>query len=95
MNGNHKIRSQNKQLTTTFSYIFKYLSYKSRPTTRNHGSSIWDPGNLPGNSSFSTSENINLYNKVIVGIPESDRYDLTRYKWTEFYQELEDAVSTF
>ena len=35
---------------------------------------------------LSTSENIKLYNKVIVGIPESDRYDITRSKWTDFYQ---------
>ena len=33
-----------------------------------------------------TSENLNLYNKAIVGLPESDRYDLTRSKWTKFYQ---------
>ena len=42
-----------------------------------------------------TPENINLYNKEIVGLPESDRYDLTRSKCTEFYQELEDSISTF
>ena len=35
---------------------------------------------------ISTSENLNFYNKAIVGIPESDRYDLTRSKWTVFYQ---------
>ena len=33
-----------------------------------------------------TSENIKLYNKAIVGLTESDRYDLTRSKWTNFYQ---------
>ena len=31
-----------------------------------------------------TSENIKLYNKAIVGLTESDRYDLTRSKWTNF-----------
>ena len=34
----------------------------------------------------STYEHLKLYNKAIVGLPESDRYDLTSYKWTEFYQ---------
>ena len=42
-----------------------------------------------------TSEHIKLYNKAIVGLRESDRYVLTRFGWTEFYQELEDAVSEF
>ena len=40
------------------------------------------------NLDLSTSENIKLYNKAIVIIPESDGYDLTRSKWTDFYQEL-------
>ena len=44
---------------------------------------------------ISTSERLKLYDKVIFGLQESDRYILTRSKWTEFYQELEDAVSTF
>ena len=26
---------------------------------------------------------------------ESDRYSLTRYKWTELYQEIKDAVAKF
>ena len=42
-----------------------------------------------------TSEHLKLYNKEFVGIPKSDRYDLNRYKWTEFYQELKYAVSKF
>ena len=42
-----------------------------------------------------TFEHCKFYNKAIVWIPESDRYDITISKWTEFYQELEDAVSTF
>ena len=33
-----------------------------------------------------TSEHINIYKKLIVGPTESDRYDLTRSKLTEFYQ---------
>ena len=41
------------------------------------------------------TEVIKLYNKEIVGLPEIGRYDLTRYKWTDFYQELEDYVFTF
>ena len=41
------------------------------------------------------SEHIKIYNMAMVGLPESDRYDLTRYKWTDFYQELEGAVSTY
>ena len=44
---------------------------------------------------LSTSEYLKIYNKEIVGLPESDRYDLTISKWTEFCQELEDIVSTF
>ena len=44
---------------------------------------------------LSMSEQLYLYNKTIVGLPESDIYDLTRSKWTDFYQELEDAVSIF
>ena len=44
---------------------------------------------------ISTSENIKFYNKAIIGLPESDRYDLTRYKGNDFYQELVDSVSTF
>ena len=47
------------------------------------------------NLDLSTSENTKLYNKAIVIIPESDGYDLTRSKWTDFYQELKDDVSTF
>ena len=42
-----------------------------------------------------TYEYLKLYKKEIIGLPESDRYYLTRSNWTEFYQELEDAVSTF
>ena len=44
---------------------------------------------------ISTPEHINIYKKEIFGLPESDRYDMTRYKWTGFYQELEDSVHTF
>ena len=42
-----------------------------------------------------TYEHLNIYNKVILGLTETDRYDLIIYKLTDFYQELEDAVSTF
>ena len=35
-----------------------------------------------------TSEHLKLYNKAIFDVPESDRYDITRSKWTGFYQEL-------
>ena len=34
---------------------------------------------------LSTSENLNLYNKVIFGPPEIDRYN-TISKWADFYQ---------
>ena len=44
---------------------------------------------------LSTPENLKLYNKTIFGLPESDRYDITIYKWTGLYQKLEDDVSTF
>ena len=35
---------------------------------------------------LTTSEHLNIYNKAIIGLPESDRYDLTRSKWAVFYQ---------
>ena len=44
---------------------------------------------------ISTSEHLKLYNKLFLGIPENARYALTRYKFTEFYQEMVDAVSKF
>ena len=44
---------------------------------------------------FYTSEHLKLYNKAIVGLPESDRYDITISKRTDFYQELEETVSSF
>ena len=44
---------------------------------------------------LSTHEKLNIYNKAIVRPTESDRYDLNISKWTDFYHELEDAVSTF
>ena len=44
---------------------------------------------------LSTSEHLKLYNKAIFGLPESDWYDLTRSKWTDFYQEFEDYISKF
>ena len=44
---------------------------------------------------LSTSEHLKLYNKANFSLLESDRYYLTRSKWNEFYQELEDAVSIF
>ena len=33
-----------------------------------------------------TYEHLKLYNKSSFRIPESDSYDLTRSKWTDFYQ---------
>ena len=44
---------------------------------------------------LSTSEHLKINNKAIFGLPGSDRYDLTRSKWTGFYQELENVVSIF
>ena len=44
---------------------------------------------------LATPEHIKLHNKGIVGLPESDRYDLTKSKWTNFYQQLEDDVLKF
>ena len=44
---------------------------------------------------INTSEHLNIYNNAIIELPESGRYELTISKWTEFYQDLEDAVSTF
>ena len=46
------------------------------------------------NLNLNTSEHLKLYNKAIFGLPESDRYNITRFKWTGFYQELENSVST-
>ena len=42
-----------------------------------------------------TSENIKPYNKAITGLSVSDIYNPTMSKWADFYQELEDAVTTF
>ena len=44
---------------------------------------------------FSTSEHINIYKKEMVGLPESDRYDLTRSQCADFHQDLKDDISTF
>ena len=44
---------------------------------------------------LATSEHLKLYKKSTFCRTESDNYDLTRSKWTEFYQELEDDVSKF
>ena len=44
---------------------------------------------------INTPEHLKLCNKKIGGLPESDRYDLTRSKWTDFYRELEDSVFIF
>ena len=44
---------------------------------------------------LSIYEYLKLYNKTIVGLPENDRYGLYISKWTDFYQSLEDYVSTF
>ena len=44
---------------------------------------------------MTTSEHLKLYNKEIVGLPKSNRYDPTRSKCTNFNQELEDSVSKF
>ena len=35
---------------------------------------------------LSTYEHLKIYNKAFFGQPESDRYDLIRFKWTDFYQ---------
>ena len=45
--------------------------------------------------SIYTSKHIHFYDKAIIGLPESDRYDLTISKWIDFYQELEDAIFKF
>ena len=37
---------------------------------------------------LTTLENINIYNKKFFGLTKSHRYNLTRSKWTGFYQEL-------
>ena len=41
------------------------------------------------------SEHFKVYNKKKFGLPESDRYDLTRSKWTDFYQKKEYSVFRF
>ena len=42
-----------------------------------------------------TLEHMKFYNKDIFGLTGDGMCDLTTSKWTYFYQELEDAVSTF
>ena len=32
-----------------------------------------------------TSEHLKIYNKEIIGLSNSDRYDLTRSKWNDLY----------
>ena len=96
MYGNHVIRSQNKQ---SFSVLFPNISLltssqgKPQELVSVPVDGIQDP--YLATLDLSTSENLNIYNKAIFGLPESDRYDLTRFKCTDFYQELEDDVSTF
>ena len=98
MHGNHVIRSHNKQPTRTFSYNFKYFTFNLKSRSRKKIAAAPKDGlqepylNI---LNISTSKHLNLYNKESFGLPESDRYDLDRSKWTDFYQELEDAASTF
>ena len=35
---------------------------------------------------LSTSEHLNIYINGIFGLQESDKYDLIRTKWVDFYQ---------
>ena len=44
---------------------------------------------------LTTSEHLNLYKKVTIMLPGSDRYELTMSEWNNIYQESEDYVSTF
>ena len=44
---------------------------------------------------LTTSDHLNIYNNAIIGLPENNRYDLISSKWTIFYQQFEDTVSTF
>ena len=43
---------------------------------------------------LATSEHLKLYKMAVLGLPKINRYDLIRSKWTDFYQELDDAVFT-
>ena len=55
--------------------------------------SLQDP--YPATLDLKTSEHTNIYNKTITGLSASDKYKLTRSKWTDFYQYLEDYLTTF
>ena len=55
--------------------------------------SLQDP--YPATMDLNNSEHLKFYNKAITELSERYRYDLTISKWTDFYQELEDAVATF
>ena len=39
-----------------------------------------------------TKEHLTLYSKAIAGLDESERYDLTKKDWLDFYQVLEEAA---
>ena len=36
-----------------------------------------------------------LYNKAIVGLPESDMCDITKTEWADLYQYFDYLVTTF
>ena len=82
--GNHVIRSQKNQSTRTFSSIFKPLIFNLKQVKPKimaaPADGIQDPYLVT--LDLSTYEHLKLYNKAILGIPESDSCDLTRCKWT-------------
>ena len=95
VHGNHTIKSLNKQPTRSLViYPYIYLTCQCQPQEIKAASDGLQDTDLDI-LNISISRHTKLYNKKIVGLPESDRYYPTRSKWTDFYQELEDAVFTF
>ena len=80
-------RTRNQQKSSVlFSNLSHLTSSKVQPqeSVATPADGLQDP--YLATLNISTSENIKLYNKAIVGLTESDRYDLTRSKWTVIYQ---------
>ena len=74
-----------KELSVLFSNInFSTSSHVQQQETMTNQDGLQDP-HLDTINLY-TSEDLKIYNKAIVWLTESVRYDLILYKWTNFYQ---------
>ena len=81
--GHTKINQQ--ELSVLFSNIyFSTSSHVQQQETMTNQDGLQDP-HLDTINLY-TSEDLKIYNKAIIWLPESVRYDLIIYKWTNFYQ---------